>query len=108
RAPAGSPSEVASAAGRVCVWVTPLRLAVVQGGMRRIDLAYGRRGLSVELDAGADVIEPRYVPGLADEVAAIRDALRAPVSGPPLWDLVKGGSSVGISVCDVTRPFPGR
>ena len=76
--------------------------------MRRIDLAYGRRGLSVELDAAADVIEPRYVPGLADEANAIRAALRAPVSGPPLREFVKGGASVGISVCDVTRPFPGR
>ena len=56
----------------------------------------------------ADVIEPHYVRGLADEAGAIRDALHSPVVGPQLRDLVRRGASVGISVCDVTRPFPGR
>jgi nickel-dependent lactate racemase len=76
--------------------------------MPRIELAYGRRGLCVELGAQADVIEPRYVAGVPDEVAAIRAGLRSPSSGPPLKDVVPRGASVGISVCDVTRPFPGR
>jgi nickel-dependent lactate racemase len=76
--------------------------------VKNIDLAYGRNGLRVAVDPRADVIEPRYVPGLPDEVAAIAEALRSPTSGPALRDLVKNGASVGISVCDVTRPFPGR
>src|SRR5258708_35005776 len=76
--------------------------------MPRIDLAYGRRGLTVELGADGDVIEPRYLAGLADEASAIRRALREPTSGPPLRAIVSRGASVGISVCDVTRPFPGR
>ncbi len=76
--------------------------------MPRIDLAYGRHGMSVELGASADVIEPRFVPGLADEVSAIRRALREPTCGPPLREVVRRGASVGISVCDVTRPFPGQ
>ncbi len=76
--------------------------------MRRVELAYGRSGLSVELDEKADVIEPRYVAGLPDEAAAIRGAVRAPVSGPSLREVVPRGASVGISVCDVTRPFPSR
>jgi nickel-dependent lactate racemase len=76
--------------------------------MQRVDLAYGRSGLSVELEADADVIEPGYVEGLADEAAAIRRALRAPHGGPPLSAVVPLGAPVGISVCDVTRPFPSR
>ena len=75
--------------------------------MQRIDLAYGRDGLGVELDADADLIEPRYLAGLADEVSAIRGALRTPTVGPPLGEVVPRGATVGISVCDVTRPFPG-
>src|ERR1700730_18645808 len=71
-----------------------------------VDLAYGRNGLSVEVSPNADVIEPRFVPGLSDETVAIRNALRAPTSGVPLRDRVPRGGSVGISVCDVTRPFP--
>jgi nickel-dependent lactate racemase len=76
--------------------------------VQRIELAYGRQGLSVDLESAADVIEPRYVPGLADEAAAVRQALRRPTAGPPLSALISPGARVGISVCDVTRPFPGR
>jgi len=76
--------------------------------MSKIDLAYGREGLSIELGVPADVIEPRFVPGLADEASAMRKALREPAFGSPLGDVVPRGASVGISVCDVTRPFPGR
>jgi nickel-dependent lactate racemase len=75
--------------------------------MQRVELAYGRTGLSVDL-AAADVIEPRYLPGLVDEAAAVRQALRTPLHGRPLTEVVPRGATVGISVCDVTRPFPGR
>jgi lactate racemase len=76
--------------------------------MQRIELAYGRTGMALELEREADVIEPRYLPGMPDEASAIRRALRSPHSGPPLHDLVPAGASVAISVCDVTRPFPGQ
>jgi nickel-dependent lactate racemase len=76
--------------------------------VKRIELAYGLSGLSVEVSPNADVIEPHFVAGLPDEAAAIREALRSPTSGAPLRDRVQRGASVGISVCDVTRPFPGR
>lgn len=75
--------------------------------MPLVELAYGRTGLSVDLDAHADIIEPRYVPGLSDEANAIRQALLQPTSGLPLRQRIPRGASVGISVCDVTRPFPG-
>ena len=76
--------------------------------MSRVQLAYGRSGMWVDVADSADVIEPRYVPGLQDEPAAIRQALRAPTSGPPLAGRVPRGAPVAISVCDVTRPFPSR
>src|SRR5690349_12518047 len=75
--------------------------------MKSVDLAYGRSGLVAEVADEADVIEPRYLPGLGDEAGAIVDALRAPQSGPALRAVVSKGARVGISVCDVTRPFPG-
>ena len=64
--------------------------------------------MDVAVRSDAAVIEPRYLPGLADEADALLRALREPTSGPPLPELVPRGASVGISVCDVTRPFPGR
>src|SRR5919199_5493071 len=76
--------------------------------MTTVELAYGRGGLVVDLPAQADVIEPRFVPGVADETVTLRNALRQPIAGPPLRDLVPRRATVGISVCDVTRPFPAR
>jgi nickel-dependent lactate racemase len=74
--------------------------------MTTVELAYGRTGLTVDLPPGADVIEPRRLRGLADEAGALRRALREPLAGPPLHELVRRGASVAVVVCDVTRPFP--
>ncbi len=74
----------------------------------KVNLAYGRTGLKVELpDDRTTVVEPSYLPGLPDEVGAIRTAVRDPVGGAtPLRKLASPGQTVAISVCDVTRPMP--
>jgi nickel-dependent lactate racemase len=71
-------------------------------------LAYGREGLEIQLpdDAPVTVIEPRHVPGLADEGAAIRAALRSPIAGPPLRELAGPGNTVAVVFSDLTRPMP--
>ncbi len=74
--------------------------------MAPITLAYGRKGLIVDLPEPFDRIEPRYVPGLPDEAAALRHALRRPIASPPLADLVKPGDSVVIVHTDITRATP--
>jgi nickel-dependent lactate racemase len=72
-----------------------------------VRLAYGRHGLDVELPADkTTVIEPNYLDGLPDETAALRQAMRNPIESAPLRDLVPAGASVGIVVCDITRPMP--
>ena len=74
-----------------------------------VDLAYGRGRLSVDFPTErTTVLEPTYVAGLQDEAAAIREALRRPMDGPPLASLVWGDQRVAISVCDITRPMPSR
>ena len=72
----------------------------------RVQLAYGDGQLAVEVPADADVIRPRHGRAAKDPVAELGRALRAPVSGPPLRQLVPPGSRVAISVCDGTRPQP--
>ncbi len=72
----------------------------------RVDLAYGRNGLRVDLPGAVDVIEPRYVPGLPDEGWAICEALRTPIESPPLADLVGSGDQVVIVHTDITRATP--
>ncbi|HUV12016.1 MAG TPA: nickel-dependent lactate racemase [Acidobacteriota bacterium] len=73
----------------------------------KVKLAYGREGLDVDLpDGRTTVIEPMYSVGLADERAALTEAIQNPRAGAPLSSLVKQGDTVAISVCDVTRPIP--
>jgi nickel-dependent lactate racemase len=55
----------------------------------------------------ANVIEPRFLPGLMDEAAALLSALRTPTAGASLLERVPKRSRIGVVVCDVTRPFPG-
>ena len=73
----------------------------------RVHLAYGETGLSVDLpDGRTTVVEPRYVPGAPDPHEVLRSALRSPVAGPPLREVVRRGQTVAISVCDGTRAQP--
>jgi nickel-dependent lactate racemase len=73
-----------------------------------VRLSYGRSYLPLEVPEGAEVIEPRLLPGLADPVAVVREALASPLGCPALSDLARGRRTAGISICDVTRPYPLR
>jgi lactate racemase len=73
-----------------------------------VDLPYGSSQLSVELPAATVVVAPEDRPRAADELEAIRAALRSPVGGPPLGEVVPRGATVAIAVCDGTRPQPRR
>jgi lactate racemase len=74
----------------------------------RINLAYGRQGLPVQLpdDASVTVIEPTPVPGLRDEADALRRAMRCPIGTAPLAELVVPRDSVAVVFSDLTRPMP--
>src|SRR6476659_572206 len=73
----------------------------------QVRLAYGEQGLDVDLPAGrTTVVEPTYVAGAEDQAGVLRAALRDPVAGPPLRELVRPGQTVAISMCDGTRPQP--
>ncbi|MFZ0216555.1 MAG: nickel-dependent lactate racemase [Candidatus Dormiibacterota bacterium] len=79
-----------------------------RGVTQHVSLAYGRDRLRVRAPERASVVLPRDVPGVAGEANAIRSALRAPIGSAALTALVPRGATVGISICDGTRPFPGR
>jgi nickel-dependent lactate racemase len=74
---------------------------------RRVHLQYGREGLDVEIpSAHVTVVEPRFVPGLPDEEAAFREAVRAPIATRPLREIVKAHDHVTVVIPDLTRPLP--
>jgi lactate racemase len=72
----------------------------------QVSLVYGQGTLAVSLPAGAEIVEPRYVPGVPDEAGAVRSALRAPIGSAPLADLVRAGDRVVVVHSDLTRPMP--
>lgn len=76
----------------------------------RVDLAFGKTGLTVELPEGLRyrVLEARSAKPLEDVTGAIAAALDAPIGAPPLVELARGKTSAAISVCDITRPAPNR
>ena len=78
-------------------------LTIAEEKLVQLKLAYGRNGLNVDLPDTVDVIEPKFSPGLPDEAAALRQALRQPVESDPLAKLVNPGDTVVIVHTDITR-----
>jgi lactate racemase len=74
----------------------------------RVTLAYGRDGRAVDVPDDAVVILPTDLPGLADEAAAVRQALAEPLAGPALARLAAGAERVVVVFPDLTRPMPNR
>lgn len=74
----------------------------------KIDLAYGRKGLTVELPttAQATVIRKPAVEVSADGDKLIADALSNPLGSEQLTSLAQGAASACILICDITRPVP--
>ena len=74
----------------------------------RIDLAYGRTGLTVDLPAEriVRVLSYKQAAPLPDPAAAARAALARPTGTPPLEEIVRGKRSACLVICDITRPVP--
>ncbi len=73
----------------------------------QVRLQYGAGDLVVDIPSeNVTVIEPQRVPGLADEAAAFRAAVRAPIESSPLRDLIRSTDRVAVVIPDITRPLP--
>lgn len=76
----------------------------------KIQLDYGRLGLTVELPdervVGPLAIHPAAP--LQDPIAAIESAIRHPIGSEPLAELARGRRDACVVICDITRPVPNR
>ncbi|HMF77241.1 MAG TPA: nickel-dependent lactate racemase [Bryobacteraceae bacterium] len=74
----------------------------------RIELAFGKTGLSVELPEGPryEILQARSATPLKDVRNALAFTLDHPIGTPALEELARGKNSAAISVCDITRPAP--
>ncbi len=70
-------------------------------------LQYGKDGLEIEIPSNnVTTLAPRFIPGLPDEAAAFRDAVRAPINSKPLRELIGANDRVAVIIPDITRPLP--
>jgi nickel-dependent lactate racemase len=74
--------------------------------MKTIQLAYGTGNISIQVPDKAVVVKPQHIDPLADEKAAVINALRHPIGTLPLRDMVKSSDTVAIVISDITRPTP--
>ena len=75
--------------------------------MRKVHLQYGHDGLEISMPSErVTVLEPRFVPGVPEEAAAFREAVRQPIQTRPLRELVAAQDRVAIVIADLTRPLP--
>ncbi len=72
----------------------------------KVNLAYGRTGLEIEVPEHSVIIEPRHVEKLTDEKAGFLEAVRQPIRTLPLREIVKPADRVCIVISDMTRPTP--
>lgn len=73
----------------------------------KIPLHYGVDGLTLDVDSShVTVIEPRFVAGLPDELAAFQDAVRRPIDSKPLREQITSADNVAVVIPDITRPLP--
>jgi nickel-dependent lactate racemase len=74
--------------------------------MMEINLAYGRKGLKVNLPGSLDLLSSGVRPGLPDERGALKNAFIKPHAGPSLRRLLKSGQKMVIVHTDITRATP--
>ena len=74
----------------------------------RIDMNYGKKGLTIELPEEWDstVIRKKQMPVLDDPSASMLEALENPIGSEKLGIEMKGCKNACILICDITRPVP--
>jgi lactate racemase len=73
----------------------------------RVQLAYGRDGLTIDLPDHTEVILPRDPPPLTDEAAAVTASVRGPVASL-VESVGRRPRRVVVVFPDLTRPMPNR
>lgn len=74
----------------------------------RVALLCGQGTVEVNLPEAARLLEMKPLPGLADQVGAVKEAISSPVGSPPLSEVAKGRRNACVVISDVTRPVPNQ
>jgi lactate racemase len=74
--------------------------------MHTVRFPYGEGFVDLELPEEPDVMMPEWIPGVPDELEAVRKAMANPVGSERLSRLAAGKSGAAIVMNDITRPSP--
>jgi lactate racemase len=74
--------------------------------MHSIRFPYGEEFVDLDLPGEPDVLMPELIPGVPDELEAIRGAMAHPAGTERLARLAAGKSGAAIVINDITRPSP--
>lgn len=69
-------------------------------------LLYGKENLTINLPEHALILEPKNLPGVSDEMKALKEGLQNPIGSLPLSKMVQATDKVAIAISDITRPTP--
>ncbi|MBO0722011.1 MAG: nickel-dependent lactate racemase [Blastocatellia bacterium] len=73
----------------------------------RTHLQYGKDGLEVDIPSNnVTILAPRFIPGMPDEAAGFREAVRSPLNSRPLREIICANDRVAVVISDITRPLP--
>ncbi|HEY8909487.1 MAG TPA: nickel-dependent lactate racemase [Desulfosporosinus sp.] len=72
----------------------------------KVTLAYGKKGLNINVPEHSKIIEPTHLELPADDHELVLHALRNPKGTKPLKEMVKSSDKVVIVISDITRPTP--
>jgi len=78
--------------------------------MKKVNLLYGRDGMTLNMPSGTDVLQGQTIPALSNCAGAVVDALNRPIGSAPLQALLaaKRPATVAITISDITRPVPNK
>ena len=74
----------------------------------KTSLLCGQDKLEIQVPDSATIMETRPVPALADQTAAVIEALAAPLGSPPLAQVAQGRKNACVVISDFTRPVPNQ
>lgn len=76
----------------------------------KVPLRFGTECIEVTVPEGATVLRGAEIEALPDPIAAVHEALAAPLGTAPLSELVaaRQPKSVAITISDITRPVPNK
>ncbi|GAK00135.1 transcriptional regulator [Geomicrobium sp. JCM 19055] len=69
-------------------------------------LLYGKENLTIDVPTHAQIIEPKHIPAIDNQMGAVLKSMASPIGTKSLKEMVNKDDTVAIVISDITRPTP--